>query len=166
MRYLKQQIEPLETEIHPLKVSATDILGKLHKVVSRMANSLLMHSRARDGHGTLNILPRSVAHEWTTLTASPKSPHTLWLEYQHGISGRKPVKSFTPVKRGRVKQKYCTRKPFWELITKMVQRGFTSQVAIDKIYRQPRSITKILREIRKDIFTFFNILCDTGLLLH
>ena len=69
-------------------------------------------------------------------------------------------------KRGRAKQKYCMRKPFWELITKMVQRGFTSQVAIDKIYRQPRSITKILREIRKDIFTFFNVLCDTGLLLH
>ena len=118
-----------------------------------MVNSLLMYSRAREGHGTLSILTRSVANERATLSAILKSLHTLWLEYQHGIGGRKPTKFFTPVERGRVKHKYCMRKPFWELITKMVQHGFASQVAIDKVYEvysNHGSVTKILREIRKD----------------
>ena len=118
-----------------------------------MANSPLMYSRAREGHGTLKILTRSVANERALLNASPKSLHTLWLEYQHGIGCRKPAKLFTPVERGRVKHEYCMRKPFWELITKMVQHGFTSQVAIDKVYEvygNHGSVTKILRKLRKD----------------
>ena len=88
-----------------------------------------------------------------TLSGSPKSLHILWLEYQHGIGGRKPAKMFTPGERGRVKHKYCMRKPFWDLIARMIRNGFTAQVAIDKVYDvygNHGSVTKILREIRKD----------------
>ena len=120
MQFLKQQKKTLATGLHSLKVCVTNILYKLHKMVLHMANSQLMNSRAREGHGTLNILTSLVAHERAILSASPKSLHILWLEHQHGIGGRKPVKLFTPVERGRVKHKYCMRKSFWELISRMV----------------------------------------------
>ena len=135
MQFSNQQNKTLDILIHSLKVGVIEILGKLHKEVLRMANSPLMYSIAREGHGTWNILTRSVANECATLSASPKSLHTLWLEYQQEISGRKPAKLFTPGERGRVKHKYCMRKSFCELIIEMVQHGFTSQVAIDKVYK-------------------------------
>ena len=58
MQILTQQNKKLETEFHSLKVSVTEILGKLHKVDLRMENSQLVYSRGREGHGTLNILTR------------------------------------------------------------------------------------------------------------
>ena len=90
-----------------MKVSVTEILGKLHKVVSHMPNSRLMYLRAREGHGTLNILTRSITNERASLSASPKSLNKLWLEYQHGIGIKKPAKLYSPVERGRVEHKYC-----------------------------------------------------------
>ena len=60
---------------------------------------------------------------------------------------------FTPGERGRVKHKYCIWKPFWDLISRMIQNGFTAQVAIDKVYDvygNHGSVTKILCKIRKD----------------
>ena len=121
IQFLKQQNITLESELHVMKRSLTDMVGKLHKAVSRMASSPLMYSTEREGHGTLNTLTRSLTDSRATLSASPKSLHTLWLEYQHGIGGRKPAKMFTPGERGRVKHKYCIQKPFWELISRMIQ---------------------------------------------
>ena len=96
-----------------MRVSFTEMLGKVHKAVLQMASSPLMYSRAGEGNGTLNTLIRSLVNLWATLSSSPKSPHTLWLEYQHKIGGRKPAKMFTPGERGRVKQKFCMCKLFW-----------------------------------------------------
>ena len=64
-----------------------------------------------------------------------------------------PAKMFTPAERGRVKHKYCMRKLFWQLISKMMQHGFTAQTAIDMVYEvygNHGSVAKILREIRRD----------------
>ena len=107
-----------------MRRSLRDMIGKLHKAVLRMPSSPLMYSREREGHGILNTLTRSLADSRATLSARPKSLHTLWLEYQHGIGSRKPTKMFIPGERGRVKHKYCMLKPFWELISRIIHNGF------------------------------------------
>ena len=88
-----------------------------------------------------------------TLCLSPIFLYTLWLEFEQGVGGRKPAKLFTPTERGRCKHKYCFRKPFWELVVQMIQSGYTSHTAIDKIYDaygQFGSVTKMLREIKSN----------------
>ena len=52
-----------------------------------------------------------------------------------------------------MKSKYCRRKVFWEVIVKLVNVGYTSEVAIDKVYAcygRSTSVTKILLQIVKD----------------
>ena len=44
-----------------MRQSLTDMMGKLHKAISRMASSPLIYSREREGHGILNTLTRSLA---------------------------------------------------------------------------------------------------------
>ena len=137
LQFLKQQNTSLQTQLHTMRASLTDMIGKLHKAVLQMVSSSLMYSREREGHGTINTLTRSTVNERAPLSPSPKSQHTvntLWLEYQYGIDGRKPAKLFIPEERGKVKHKYCIRKPFWELISRMAQNEFTSQLAIDKLH--------------------------------
>ena len=96
-----------------------------------MASSPPMYSRVEEDHGTLNTLTKSSANLWATLSSSPKSLHTVWLEYQHGLGGKKSVKMFTSGERSGVKQKYCMSKPFWQLISKNLHRRFIAQIAID-----------------------------------
>ena len=88
-----------------------------------------------------------------TLSPCPKSLHILWMEYLHGIGGRKPAKDFTSEERGKQKHKYCLRKPFWDLTKHMINHGLSAQVAVDKIYNvygNLGSVTKILRKIKRD----------------
>ena len=155
MNQLKQQHLSLENEIKVLKVSVLDQMGKLHRAVTRIANSPIMFSRVRNTEGGqegLNELGQQVDSR-ATLCLSPRSLYTLWLEFEQGVGGRKPAKLFTPTERGRCKHKYCFRKPFWELVVQMIQSGYTSYTAIDKIYDaygQFGSVSKMLREIKSD----------------
>ena len=56
----------------------------------------------------------------------PKSLFVLWQEYEFGLGGRIPANHFVDLKdRGRVNYKYCIRKNFWDLITKMIQHGYS-----------------------------------------
>ena len=90
--------------------------------------------------------------DWThTLVKCPKSLFVLWQEYEFGLGGRIPAKHFNSKDRGRVKYKYCMRKHFWDLISKMIQHGYSHTSAIDKVYTiYDGSVTNILRDIRKD----------------
>lgn len=81
------------------------------------------------------------------LSSCPKTLHSLWTEYQHGIGGRKAAKDFTLVERGANKFSYSRRKTFWECITKHVNARYTAAAAIDKVhasYGEKLSVTKIL----------------------
>ena len=84
--------------------------------------------------------------DWThSLAKCPKSLYVLWQEYKFGLGGRKPVKLFDSKDRGKVKFKYCMRKHFWDLITKMIQHGYSHNSAIDKVYTvHSGSVTNIL----------------------
>ena len=132
-----------------------DQLNRLHRAVTRVANSPIMFSRVgntESGQQDLNVLDQQVDPR-ATLCLCPRSLYTLWLEYEQGIGGRKAAKLFTPSERGRCKHKYCFRKPFWHLVAQMIQIGYTSNTAIDKIYDaygEFGSVTKMLREIKRD----------------
>ena len=48
MHYLKQENTTLETEIQLFKASVNELLGKLHRAVTRIANDPIMYSRVRN----------------------------------------------------------------------------------------------------------------------
>ena len=99
---------------------------------------------------TDEVSPISVS---ASLTPTLRNLHDVWDEYINGIGGRKAARLFTYRERGRVKHKYSRRKVIWDLISGLVREGYTSQVAIDKIYAaygEGTSVTEIIDRIRKD----------------
>ena len=92
-----------------------------------------------------------------TLSPLPKTIHTLWLEYQFGIGGRKAAKDFTSFERGKVKYNYHRRKVVWDVVGELVCGGWTAAVACDRIsevYGQQESVTNIINRMRKDRITY------------
>ena len=176
VKQLTRQNNELKNELHIFKHTCTTLLEQLNSSVRRIAvnPSIRAHGRLRGGPSTpssINIngtsnnsSPSSHHNESTannqipyklTLVKCPKSLYVLWNEWEFGIGGRKAAKMFSSSERGtkQVKFSYCLRKHFWDLVSKMILRGYTHTLAIDKIYDvygTNLSATKILREIRKD----------------
>ena len=86
------------------------------------------------------------------LSARPKNIYSLWHEYEFGLGNRKAAKEFTAIERGRVKHIYCKRKIVWDVIANLVNGGWTSKRAIDKIYEVygSVSVTKIIAAMKQD----------------
>ncbi|ETP04478.1 hypothetical protein F441_18743 [Phytophthora nicotianae CJ01A1] len=87
------------------------------------------------------------------LSKRPKDLYELWGEYEFGLNGLKPAKEFTAAERGANKFAYSRRKVFWDVVSAFVRTGFTSDVAIDKIYAaygRQLSVTRILTALRTD----------------
>jgi hypothetical protein len=77
----------------------------------------------------------------------------LWTEYQFGIGGRKAAKDFTAAERGRVKYTYHRQKVVWDAVAELVQSGWTSTAAcnrIHEIYGRNLSVTAIINWVRRD----------------
>jgi hypothetical protein len=92
-----------------------------------------------------------------TLSVLPRTVHTLWIEYEFGIGGRKPAKDFTPTERGKAKYNYHRRKVVWDVIAALVRGGWLSDVACDRIYEvygRQQSVTTIINNMRKDRITY------------
>ena len=101
------------------------------------------------GGGTSREAPRPLAN----LYRSPKSLFDLWQEYQFGLNGEKPAKDFNSQERGKNKSMYYRRKVFWDIIRNLGNAGFTSDVAIDKVYDvygRGTSVTAILLMMVRD----------------
>eukprot|EP00569_Conticribra_weissflogii_P019666 CAMPEP_0171425364 /NCGR_PEP_ID=MMETSP0881-20121228/3271_1 /TAXON_ID=67004 /ORGANISM="Thalassiosira weissflogii, Strain CCMP1336" /LENGTH=187 /DNA_ID=CAMNT_0011944673 /DNA_START=1394 /DNA_END=1956 /DNA_ORIENTATION=- len=82
-----------------------------------------------------------------------KNLYLLWKEYEFGLDGKKPAREFTTYERGQNKCSYSKRKVFWDIVEKLIQRGYTSDTAIDHIYLvygMKKSNTQILDAMRKD----------------
>jgi hypothetical protein len=60
----------------------------------------------------------------------------VWAEYESGVGGNKPARLFTASERGKVRFMYCRRKIIWDTIEGLVQRGLTSDAAIDRVYNE------------------------------
>jgi hypothetical protein len=90
---------------------------------------------------------------WAELS-NVRDLYGLWQEYHQGIGGRKAARLFSRAERGRVKFKYCRRKVVWDLVSRLVNSGLTSQVACDRIYAvygPSTSVTNIIKRIQTDI---------------
>jgi hypothetical protein len=84
---------------------------------------------------------------------TPKNLFDLWKEYEFGLNGKKPAKSLTSAERGQCASSYSRRKIFWDLIEKMIRKGHTSLVSIDRVYRvygRCNSVNTILLQLRAD----------------
>ena len=92
------------------------------------------------------------------LSDKPKTLSILWREYMFGVGRNKPAKDFTAHERNNKKNKnvYTRRKPFWLLVGRMTNAGWTDQVACEMIQETytivtgKSCITAILDGIRKD----------------
>jgi len=93
------------------------------------------------------------AHTAPKLQKYVKNLYLLWKEYEFGLDGKKPAREFTTYERGQNKCSYSKRKVFWDIVEKLIQRGYTSDTAIDHIYLvygMKKSNTQILDAMRKD----------------
>ena len=84
----------------------------------------------------------------------PKDLYVLWHKYEFGSTDRvKPAKLLTSTERGRNKFAYSRRKVFWDMVGKMISRGYTSDAVMNKIYstyRHQLSVSYILVKLRND----------------
>jgi hypothetical protein len=69
------------------------------------------------------------------LSHSPKTLYLLWEEYTGGVGGMKAARLFTATERGRSKHSYSRRKAVWDKIADLIRAGYTSETAIEKIYK-------------------------------
>ena len=81
------------------------------------------------------------------LSNCPKNLYVLWAEYESGIGGNKPARLFTASERGAVRFKYCRRKIVWDAVEALVQRGLTSDVAIDRIYSECGGVNAKMNDV-------------------
>jgi len=89
----------------------------------------------------------------SSLSPKPRNLYELWMEYEHGIGGRRAARLFSRQERGRVKTIYTRRKVIWDEIARLVRAGDTHTTAIDHIYQAygpTLLITTITKKIRDD----------------
>jgi hypothetical protein len=90
------------------------------------------------------------------LQKNVRNLHELWLEYEVGSGGRKPVKFFTPQERGLKtnKDRFCRRKVFWDCVRKHVDASISAAVAIERIqdaYGHRLGVTALCLAMKKDL---------------
>ncbi len=93
------------------------------------------------------------AHIAPKLQKYVRNLYLLWKEYEFGLDGKKPAREFTRYERGQNKCTYSKHKVFWEVVERLIQRGYTSDTAIDHVYSvygRNKSNTQILNAMRKD----------------
>ena len=77
-------------------------------------------------------------------------PSSLSLD---SVAVSQPRSSVLLREREKSKSVYCRQKVFWDVIVKLVNAGYTSEVAIDKVYAcygRNTSVTKILLKMVQD----------------
>lgn len=90
------------------------------------------------------------------LSDRPSTLMEVWREYKVGLHGNKPAEQFTRSERNAnrsTKQKFQNRNKIWRLIKRLVNEGFTAEVACHKIYGAygyNASITAIIQGIIAD----------------
>ena len=142
-----RKIDQLTHLIRQLLRQPYRVLGSSNRKNHNNRNNL--RAAADSAAGEDDATNRSIG----TLKKNPKCLHTLWMEYEFGLGGKKPAKMFTASERGRCKYVYCNRLVFWKKISEMVRAGWNSTAAIEKVttyYGSNLSVTKVLAKMRKD----------------
>ena len=87
------------------------------------------------------------------LSKNPKDLYSVWKEWEFGLNGMKAAKDYSYHERGANKFSYCRRKVFWDAVTGLISKGYTSDTAIDRIYLvydEGRSVCGILKLMARD----------------
>ena len=163
---LRKQNEVLNTEFDIMKNYLSKKLKYISDTMNRFAAIPATLSKTRYLNLTTTNLsnPSSPSHpSYSTgveaeknrakLVRNPKSLYILWNEYEFGIGGRRPAKSFSKEERGMDRYNFYKRNVFWSLVVEMVQRGRSANEAIDNIYQAygyKTSVTQIIRKLQED----------------
>ena len=172
---LQRQNEELKNEIQLFKVGTNTVLKHMDCSIRKFSIMPVTRSRgnriedsnsnnrsgnsgtqssttSRTNIGGSNVQGHGSSYE-STLSPSQRTLNMLGTEWEFGVGGRKAAKLFNNEERGRVRFQYSLRKNFWDLCGQMIRSGHTTETAVDKIYEvysNTRSITDILRLIRRD----------------
>jgi hypothetical protein len=97
--------------------------------------------------------------QWPALCPNINSLLSLWTEYEFGIGGRKPAKSWTREERGNRSQKqtYYRRNCIWKIQVHLMNKGYNVEAAnalIRRTYGETTSITNIAKAIVTDRATY------------
>ena len=158
---LRKQNEVLSTEFDIMRNHLSKKLKYISDTMNRFAAIPATFSTRNNLNLTTVTNPASPSHPSSTtntgncakLIRNPKSLYVLWNEYEFGIAGRRPAKTFSKEERGRDRYNYYKRNIFWSLVVEMVRRGRSANEAIDTIYQAygyTTSITHIIKKLQDD----------------
>ena len=154
----------IENKVHDIQNNHAghyqDVLKKLEKMDKNMTRLLVMPAqRIRpqrvEGEG-ISSNESEVVHP-ANLCSCPKNLYVLWAKYESGVGGNKPARLFNRAERGKVRFKYCCRKIVWDAVEALVQRGLTSDVAIDRIYSECGGPNTKVNDVIKELKHFRSI---------
>ena len=143
MKHLSDAVNRMA--IMPARVTRNVVNFNLNESTNPVDPSLVDFSTGAGSEGESDVN--------ATLCRNPWSLYTLWHEYEFGIGGRIPAKTFTSRQRGKNRYNYSKRKVFWDLVSEMVRRGYTANDAIDKIYTCygfKTSVSNIIKNLQRD----------------
>jgi Transcriptional activator of glycolytic enzymes len=155
-RRLEEMNSNLMTEIAKMKSDLHRRFDCINTSIKRIAVQPVVRSSAlvtSSSDNPNNNTTVAISTNSTKLSKCPRDLYALWHEYEFGLGGSKPAKSFTASERGANKFSFSRRKIFWDLVSEMVRKGYTSDAAIDKIYLvygRSLSVSKILLKLRAD----------------
>ena len=160
---IRKQNEVLHTELDITKTHIckklkymADTMNRIAAIPATMSEKRYLNLTSTDTNPSLSyspLLPTGPKKQAAKLCRNPKSLYMLWNEYEFGIGGRRPAKTFSKEERGTDRFNYYKRNIFWSLVVEMVHRGRSANDAIDKIYQAygyKTSVTKIIKKLQDD----------------
>ena len=128
-------------------------------IQSAFANQIRTQTEGRDGVGNSQQHLSPLVGVYTGMTIDPKAcllPRPkdlteLWMEYSHGIAGRKAARLFTLSERNdrKNKQKFYNRMNVWKTQARLIDGGMNVYAANQRIVEitGSKSITGIIRKL-------------------
>jgi hypothetical protein len=147
---MKRGLSHLQSQVDVISVNQTRYHETVNKNVNRLARQPGRRFRNQGRHQNQQPTPDDVpADDYddgihaagqamelnARLSNSPRTLYLLWEEYTVGVGGMKAARLFTAAERGRSKHSYSRRKAVWDKIAELIRAGYTSETAIDKIYK-------------------------------
>ena len=171
-RNLQRQFEDLQTQMHQMdqsnRVHMENKFRAVNNNVRRFGGTIQSGLSRQDPQRQAQV-QRAAAERapgtyvrhgrvWPKLSPNVKDLMVLWGEYEHGIAGGKPAKSWTREERGgggnnKVKQTFYRRNNIWKIQKLLINKGhsvYDANAIIETTYGSGSSITAISAGIVRD----------------
>ncbi|ETK73968.1 hypothetical protein L915_19155 [Phytophthora nicotianae] len=154
---MQRQIANVLNEVLRLRTESQRNKQKVMAVLRRIAlqpvaRTIRRNPVSMEDDGEVFAATASDTHS-VRLSKRPKDLYELWGEYEFGLNGVKAAREYTAAERGANKFAYSRRKIFWDVVATMVRAGYSSDVAVDRIYAifgRQLPVTSILLALRRD----------------